>query len=119
MLRFRLPRSVSSVITIQNELFLDVVLLTTAHIPFRPLTKQHKTKRDKNGLKSEPTFKNKTHKTTKQNIGLQESTDLMFKSNIELNHKPEAHLETGILKTRHAPMRIFQFNFIFVVSYVI
>ena len=52
-------------------------------------------------------------------MGLQESTDLMFKSNIELNHKPEAHLETGILKTRHTPMRIFQFNFIIVVSYVI
>ena len=41
------------------------------------------------------------------------------KKNIELNHKHEAHLETGILKTRRAPMRIFQYISIFVVSYAI
>ena len=52
-------------------------------------------------------------------MGLQESTDLMFKSNIELNHKREAHLEAGILKTRRVPMRIFQFISNFVVSYAI
>ena len=48
--------------------------------------------------------------------GLQKSNDVMFKSNIELNHKREAHLEAEILKTRRVSMRIFQFISIFVVS---
>ena len=70
-------------------------------------------------LKANQHSKNKTHKTSQQNIGLQKSTALILESNIELNHKCEAHLETGILKTRRAPMRIFHFISIFVVSYAI
>ena len=50
-------------------------------VNYRPyfISSLNKTTQNETRQKSEPPFKNKTHKTTKQDIGLQESTALMLK----------------------------------------